>query len=67
MSKNLDDFQKFLINLSSEKLTEEALTGKLMSDGELSDEEFSFKACLLIARTTPWGQYFPEPLFDGTI
>ncbi|MCP5196225.1 MAG: single-stranded-DNA-specific exonuclease RecJ [Gammaproteobacteria bacterium] len=46
-------------------LNSDDLQGRLLSDGELAPSEF----CLEIAETLreggPWGQGFPEPLFDG--
>ncbi len=46
-------------------LSPEDLCGRLLSDGELTPDEL----CLSIAETLreagPWGQGFPEPLFDG--
>lgn len=64
-SKNFPRFCKIFDELASEKLTSEELTGKLMSDGELLGEEFSLKLAYLLRDTTPWGQHFSEPLFDG--
>ncbi len=49
----------------SAQLSNEALTEKLMSDGELLDEDFSLNLAYLLREATPWGQHFPEPLFDG--
>ena len=46
-------------------LSLEDLCGRLLSDGELAAEEL----CLIVAEQLreagPWGQGFPEPLFDG--
>lgn len=64
-SKNFPQFCKIFDQLASEKLTSEELTGKLMSDGALLGEEFSLKLAYLLREATPWGQHFPEPLFDG--
>ncbi len=35
------------------------------SDGELSAEELRLESAALLQQAGPWGQGFPEPLFDG--
>jgi single-stranded-DNA-specific exonuclease len=35
------------------------------TDGPLSDREFSVEAAEALAAAGPWGQSWPEPLFDG--
>jgi single-stranded-DNA-specific exonuclease len=35
------------------------------SDGELSDTELSVETARLLRGGGPWGQGFPEPVFDG--
>ncbi|WP_345333759.1 single-stranded-DNA-specific exonuclease RecJ [Ferrimonas pelagia] len=42
-----------------------ALTGVLLSDGELSAEQLGLETAALLRQAGPWGQNFPEPLFDG--
>ncbi len=42
-----------------------ALAGHLLSDGELGAEEFSLGLARELRTAGPWGQGFPEPLFDG--
>lgn len=46
-------------------LNEEALENKLYSDGELNPEDLSLSLAELLSQSGPWGQMFPEPLFDG--
>lgn len=36
-----------------------------LSDGELSVDDLTLDLALLIRNASPWGQSFPEPLFDG--
>lgn len=48
-----------------EQVTEKDLQPKLISDGELLDHEFSLEIAELLRNAGPWGQGFPEPLFDG--
>ncbi|MEJ2692228.1 MAG: single-stranded-DNA-specific exonuclease RecJ [Candidatus Thiodiazotropha sp.] len=41
------------------------LRGTLLTDGELADEELSLELAELLRNSGPWGQGFPEPLFEG--
>ncbi|WP_298440584.1 single-stranded-DNA-specific exonuclease RecJ [uncultured Ferrimonas sp.] len=41
------------------------LTGELLSDGELYAEQLALDTAQLLRGAGPWGQNFPEPLFDG--
>ncbi|MFJ5295111.1 single-stranded-DNA-specific exonuclease RecJ [Pseudomonas sp. NPDC088368] len=47
------------------QLTEEDLTGRLLSDGTLAVEEFHLELARALRNAGPWGQHFPEPLFHG--
>jgi single-stranded-DNA-specific exonuclease len=46
-------------------LTEEHLQAALYTDGELLAGEFTLEVAQLLRAGGPWGQAFPEPLFDG--
>ena len=46
-------------------LSDDDLHGRLLSDGELASDEFSLEIAELLREGGPWGQGFPEPLFDG--
>jgi single-stranded-DNA-specific exonuclease len=41
------------------------LRGTLLTDGELSGSEFRLEFAQLLRDAGPWGQGFPEPLFEG--
>ena len=43
----------------------EDLNGCLWSDGELEPADFSLETAESLREAGPWGQGFPEPLFDG--
>jgi single-stranded-DNA-specific exonuclease len=43
----------------------EELTAEILTDGELTAEELNLETAAIISNTGPWGQRFPEPLFDG--
>ena len=42
-----------------------ALQGVLETDGELPPAEFTLPNAQFLREAAPWGQQFPEPLFDG--
>jgi single-stranded-DNA-specific exonuclease len=49
----------------TQRLKPEMLENELLSDGELAVDDLQFDLAELIQRGGPWGQSFPEPLFDG--
>ncbi len=51
--------------LLREQLEPTALTATLHSDGELPAPALSLETAQLLRDAGPWGQQFPEPLFDG--
>ncbi len=46
-------------------LTEADLCGRIFSDGELQRHELTLNIAELLREGGPWGQGFPEPVFDG--
>lgn len=49
----------------SDQIKEEDLQQALLSDGELQSHELTLEVAELLREAGPWGQAFPEPLFDG--
>lgn len=49
----------------AEELSEEMLAGELLTDGELAPDEYDLRIAEALREAGPWGQGFPEPLFDG--
>lgn len=47
------------------RLTDELREAELWSDGELAPQELSRPTAEALRLAGPWGQGFPEPLFDG--
>ena len=39
--------------------------GEVVSDGPLAAAEMSMEVAQMLRDAGPWGQMFPEPLFDG--
>jgi len=46
-------------------LSADDLTGKVLTDGELLAEDMTMELAQSLRAAGPWGQGFPEPLFDG--
>ncbi len=68
LSLELDNLEKFsdIFDLTiSEELSHQALEGCVESDGPLAPAEFTLELARLLRESGPWGQGFPEPLFDG--
>jgi len=60
-----DEFQRYFGELVTEWLDPALLQGEILSDGELSAQEMSLEMAQMLREAGPWGQMFPEPLFDG--
>lgn len=58
-------FAKAFDSCVSAHLGGEALTAKVMTDGELPNNLMDITTAEAISQAGPWGQNFPEPLFDG--
>jgi len=62
---DLETFRQAFDQEVSRHLSEDDLQGKILSDGELGAEELTLPLAELLRNAGPWGQGFPEPLFDG--
>jgi single-stranded-DNA-specific exonuclease len=62
---HLEDFREAFDEEVSRHLSDSDLQGKVISDGELTGEELSLPVAELLRAAGPWGQGFPEPVFDG--
>ncbi|MFD1805447.1 single-stranded-DNA-specific exonuclease RecJ [Pasteurella oralis] len=61
----LVEFQTEFNQLMNEWLGEDELQGIIWTDGELSSQQFSLDIAEMLKQAGPWGQAFPEPVFDG--
>jgi len=60
------DFSKLFQQVLDEQMDDDLLQGKYYTDGELQPVDFCLHlAELLRYQAGPWGQGFPEPLFEG--
>ncbi|MFR0654153.1 single-stranded-DNA-specific exonuclease RecJ [Pantoea sp. SIMBA_079] len=64
-TEKYDAFRERFAALIDEWLDGEALQGVVWSDGELHAQEFSLHTAEMLREAGPWGQAFPEPVFDG--
>lgn len=60
-----DAFRQRFAAVVDEWLDPALLNGVIWSDGELAGQEMSLPTAELLREGGPWGQAFPEPLFDG--
>ncbi len=61
----LDTFKLALNFVSKKYLTPELLTAVIFTDGELAPQYLSTEVAELLQQAGPWGQSFPEPVFEG--
>jgi single-stranded-DNA-specific exonuclease len=64
--EGLEAFQSGLTDAVQAILGGSELTVEILTDGALAGKELTLETALVIENSGPWGQRFPEPLFDGT-
>ena len=68
MSIARDDLERFSNAFDQavrDTLQPEDLEAAITTDGPLAPEELNLDTAYLLKRAGPWGQHFPEPVFDG--
>jgi len=60
------EFRTAMEALGAERLGPEHFAERIFTDGELRNGELSLEVATLLRDAGPWGQGFPEPLFEGT-
>ena len=60
-----DEFQRLFGELVTDWIDPALLQGEVVSDGALSAAEMTMDVAQMLRDAGPWGQMFPEPLFDG--
>jgi single-stranded-DNA-specific exonuclease len=63
--KNFTRFAQLFDQVVRGLLTQDLLQEILLTDGELSTREISLHNAHALAAAGPWGQQFPEPIFNG--
>lgn len=64
LNDGLEKFSQAFNEAVARQVTDAQLQHSLFSDGALSHDEFSLEVASLLRDSGPWGQDFPEPLFD---
>jgi single-stranded-DNA-specific exonuclease len=68
LSLRRDDLERFAAAFDQgarQRLLPEQLDAVLSTDGELEEADFTLDLARQLRSAGPWGQAFPEPLFDG--
>ena len=68
LSLKMHDYPPFALafdEMVSKRLVSVDLEQKILSDGELTEQEMTLEIADLLQNAATWGQEFPEPLFDG--
>ena len=61
----LQDFTEAFQKQAALLLDDELLQAQILSDGVIGQNEFSMETAAELIKGGPWGQEFPEPVFDG--
>ncbi len=67
LSLNMHDYPAFALafdEMVGKRLASVDLEQKILSDGELTEQEMSLEIADLLQNAATWGQEFPEPVFD---
>ena len=68
LSLKMHDYPPFALafdEMVGKRLLDVDLEQKILSDGELSEQEMTIEFADLLQNAATWGQSFPEPVFDG--
>ena len=62
---DLDAFSEAFDKVVRDSLVAADLEAAITTDGPLALDELRLETATLLKRAGPWGQHFPEPIFDG--
>ena len=63
--ENLEAFQRAFVEEVGRHADDVQLDAVVESDGELAADDFDLALAETLRYAGPWGQHFPEPVFDG--
>ena len=63
--QDLPAFSRAFDAQARKRLAAEDLCGEILSDGGLAAEDLNLELAQELRDAGPWGQGFPEPMFDG--
>nr|WP_169819458.1 single-stranded-DNA-specific exonuclease RecJ [Pseudohongiella acticola] len=61
----LDDFEAAFVSAARQLLDADALQKRMLTDGAIEAPQMRLETAEMLREAGPWGQGFPEPLFDG--
>lgn len=64
--KHLSEFEQAFEEVAQQLLTPELLINQVITDGPPQAQDFTINTARQLRFMAPWGQNFPEPLFDDT-
>ena len=64
-AERLDEFTEAFLAVAAEGVSADQLRQVVLSDGQLETSELCMEVAEALRAAGPWGQGFPEPLFDG--
>ncbi|MFC1747291.1 single-stranded-DNA-specific exonuclease RecJ [Pseudomonadota bacterium] len=63
--EHLEEFSHAFDKEVEHHLNQDDLRGRVWTDGELESSDFSLDVAEVLRKGGPWGQAFPEPVFEG--
>jgi len=63
--KDFESFSEHLQDFAMSVLHEDLLQNIVLTDGQLQPDDLNMQTAQLIEQSGPWGQEFPEPVFEG--
>lgn len=64
-AERMETFTQAVTEVATAMLGEEALTRTVVTDGPIDAQDLQLATAEKLREAGPWGQAFPEPLFDG--
>jgi single-stranded-DNA-specific exonuclease len=62
---NFENFSNGFIETLKQHISVDEMQDECLTDGELTSQDLSMQLAQAIQTAGPWGQHFPEPLFEG--
>ncbi len=64
-AQGYEEFSRLFSEEVAKRMQASQLQGQYETDGELSNTDLNLSVAEMLSEAGPWGQGFPEPLFDG--
>ena len=63
--KDLAQFTRCFESIIAEQINDDILSAVIETDGEIESQFMTYDVAKKLKESGPWGEGFPEPLFDG--